>query len=125
MIMKKDITVSLIIFAAIIGGIFLVSRFKTPSVFDAVAWDREEKELRLIDDDLNTFAADEMILSEIDQTFSDIIEDITEVNATNVLDETLMNQEAEQADPSKDIADLNSEDSQLKEVDQVLSEILQ
>jgi hypothetical protein len=122
---NKTIIIAVIAVLVIVGGVFLLFKSRTPAVVDLNAFTNEENELTAFEADLALFVDDETVLSELDQTFSDIAETTGGVSASEALDITSISQEANLIDLSGDLTDSANDDTALQELEQILGEILQ
>ena len=122
---NKTIVIGVITVLVIVGGAFLLFKSKAPKVVDLSALTSEESELTAFNADLASFAGDEIVLSELNQTLNDVVETTGAISATESIDSTSISQEGSQVDLSKDLAGFISDDAALQELDQALGEVTQ
>lgn len=119
--MTKIIIGVIVVVAVILVGAFLIFRGK-PSI-DTALFDKDEAELSAFNNNIALFDQDNTILDEINQTFSDILDEGAIVSAESALDLTSLEQEASVVDFSGDLNILN--ENILQELDQAFGEVLQ
>lgn len=122
---NKNIIIGVIVVLVVVGGAFLLFKSKTPSIVDTSSLASDESELAAFQADIDSFAGDEAVLSELDQTLDDVAEAGGEINAAEAIDSALISQEGSGVDFSKDLAGFTSDDAALQELDQAFSEVSQ
>lgn len=88
------------------------------------ASEQDEAELSAIAVDLETFSADNIAIEETAQGFSDILDEGAGISASKTLDEPSIAQEFLQADLSDTLNDFETDETAMKELDQIFGEIL-
>ena len=86
---NKTIIIGVIAVLVIVGGAFLLFKSKAPKVVDMGALTSEESELTAFDADLASFAGDEVVLSEFDQTLGDVAETTGVISAAEAIEDEI------------------------------------
>ena len=123
MSINKDIVryAIVVVLVAVVGAFFI---FRGEKAFDVSGFEKDEMELTRMSNDFETLFQG-TILDEIDQTFSDILDEGAGISADDALDESSIAQEAAQADLSQTLDAFAADDAVLQELDQVFDEVLQ
>jgi len=85
----------------------------------------DERELNQIRQDLDSFTADELLLDELEQTYSDVLDENLVVTTENALNLDDINAEASGADISGDITAFAEDDAALDALNLSFEEVLQ
>ena len=75
--------------------------------------------------DIDAFSMDDAVIEELNQTFSDILDETAGISAAEALDESSITKEAARADLSQILNVLGPDDAALSEFNQTLGEVLQ
>ncbi|MDO8265037.1 MAG: hypothetical protein Q7T34_01545 [Candidatus Parcubacteria bacterium] len=118
--MNKNIIIGIIATVIILAGVFFILNNKGP--IDTALFEGDETELTSLGNDINAFNQDETILDEINQTFSDILDESAVVSVESALDLTSIEKEAAEADFAGELDVFN--EAILQEIDQALGETL-
>ena len=123
MSINKDIVryAIVVVLVAVVGAFFI---FRGEKAFDVSGFEKDEMELTRMSNDFEALFQG-TILDEIDQTFSDILDEGAGISADDALDESSIAQEAAQADLSQTLDAFAADDAVLQELDQVFDEVLQ
>ena len=123
MSINKDIVryAIVVVLVAVVGAFFI---FRGEKAFDISGFEKDEMELTRMSNDFEALFQG-TILDEIDQTFSDILDEGAGISADDALDEFSIAQEAAQADLSQTLDAFAADDAVLQELDQVFDEVLQ
>lgn len=123
MSINKDIVryAIVVVLVAVVGAFFI---FRGEKAFDISGFEKDEMELTRMSNDFEALFQG-TILDEIDQTFSDILDEGAGISADDALDESSIAQEAAQADLSQTLDAFAADDAVLQELDQVFGEVLQ
>lgn len=123
MSINKDIVryAIVVVLVAVVGAFFI---FRGEKAFDISGFEKDEMELTRMSNDFEALFQG-TILDEIDQTFSDILDEGAGISADDALDESSIAQEAAQADLSQTLDAFAADDAVLQELDQVFDEVLQ
>jgi len=120
--MNKNIIIGVVVVVIIlVGAFFTIFRGKPP--IETAIFDKDETELGAFGSDVALFEQDNTIFDELNQTFSDILEEGAVVSTEASIDLTSLNKEASGADFSGDLDVFN--EGVLQELDQVLGEVSQ
>ena len=120
--MKRNILIGVTaVFVVVVGAFFI---FRGEKAFDVSLFEKDEAELTRMGNDIEMLSQDS-VLDEIDQTFSDILDEGAGISADDALDESSIAQEAAQADLSQTLDAFAADDAVLQELDQVFGEVLQ
>jgi len=119
----KNIPIGIVIVFVVVVGAFYI--FRGEKAFDVFFLGQDEAELASITSDIEAVSQDNIILDELDQTFSDILDEIAGISADEALDEASIAQEASQADLSQTLDAFAADDAALQELDQSFDEVLQ
>ena len=121
--MKRDILIGVAaVFVVVVGAFFI---FRGEKAFDVSLFEKDEAELTRMSNDLESLFQDNAFLDEIDQTFSDILDEGAGISASDALDESSIAQEAAQADLSQTLDAFAADDAVLQELGQLFAEVLQ
>lgn len=71
--MNKNIIIGIVILLVVVVGAFFI--FRGERAFDVSALERDEVELASIANDIEAFQEDNLVLNELDQTFTDILDE--------------------------------------------------
>ena len=120
---NKNIILGISIIVMVVVGAFFI--FRGDKALDVSLFEKDEAELTRMSNDLESLFQDNAFLDEIDQTFSDILDEGAGISASDALDESSIAQEAAQADLSQTLDAFAADDAVLQELDQVFGEVLQ
>ena len=120
---NKNIILGISIIVMVVVGAFFI--FRGDKALDVSLFERDEAELTRMSNDFESLSKDNALLDEIDQTFSDILDEGAGISADDALDESSIAQEAAQADLSQTLDAFAADDAALQELDQVFGEVLQ
>jgi len=93
------------------------------SPLNTALFEKDESELNAFDNSLVFFDQRDAVLNEIDQTFSDILDESPVVSAESAIDPASIEKEASEVDYSDDLTIFN--EGILQELDQVTGEVSQ
>lgn len=119
---KLIIGVGLGVVVAIAGVFFLLG---SQPAFDTSFIQADETELASWANDLEAYSQEETVITELDLTIGDILDEAASIGAEKALDETSIIQEASQADFSQTLSASATDDAVLQEIDQISGEVLQ
>lgn len=122
--MNKNTIIGIIVvvFVVVVGAFLLL---RGDRAFDVSALARDEAELSKMVEDFEAFSQDGAILSEVDQTFGDILDEHTGISAEDALDESSIAQDAIQADSGQTLNAFAADEAALQELGQVFGEVSQ
>lgn len=122
--MNKNIIISLaVVVFVVVAGALLYRGGGTG--FNISALGRDEAELSKMSEDLDAFYQDNVILSEVDQTFADIMDERVGISAEEVFDESSISNEASGADFEQTLNAFVADEATLQELDQAFGEVVQ
>ncbi|MDP3771832.1 MAG: hypothetical protein Q8Q94_00450 [bacterium] len=123
--MNKNAVIGIVVavvLVVVVGAFFI---FRGDKAFDVPGLDRDVGELDSISADLDAFSKDNVALEELNQTFSDILDETSGISAVEALDESSIAQESSQADFGQTLNAFAADDAALSELDQALGEVSQ
>lgn len=120
---NKTIVIGVIAVLVIVGGAFFI--FRGDKAFDVSQLDRDAAKLDSMAADIDAFSRDDVALEELNQTFSDILDETAGISAAEALDEQSIAQEASQADFGQTLNAFAADDAALQELDQAFGEVSQ
>ena len=121
--MSKNVVIGIVvvILVVVVGALF-ISRGE--EAFDVSLFDKDEAELTSMGNDIEMLSQD-AVLDEIDQTFSDILDESVGVSAAEALDESSIAKEALEADLSQTLDAFAADEAVLQELDQAFEDVSQ
>lgn len=119
---NRKVIISIVIFVMVVGAFFV---FRGDKAFSISLFEKDEAGLAKINNDIEIFFQDNTVLSEIDQTFSDILDEGAGISADAALDEASIAQEASQANLSQILDAFEADEAALQELDQAFGEVSQ
>lgn len=122
---QKNIFMGAALFLILLVIVWAFFTLIADNVFDVAQFEEDEAVLENIGNDLESLSQDNAFLDEIDQTFSDILDEGAGISADDALDESSIAQEAAQADLSQTLDAFAADDAVLQELDQVFGDVLQ
>lgn len=122
--MNKNLVIGIfIIILVLVAGAFFI--FKGDKAFDVSFLDKDAAELDSMAADIDAFSMDNAAIEELNQTFSDILDESAGISAAEALGESSIDKEAALADLSQILNVFGLDDAALSELNQVLGEVLQ
>lgn len=122
--MNKNIIIGIVVAVlVVVVGAFLLLR--SDRAFDVSVLAQDETELAKMAEDFDAFSQDNAVLSEVDQTFGDILGEQDGISAEEALDEISITNEASQADLEQTLNAFAADQAALQELDQTLGEVSQ
>ena len=121
--MSKNVVIGIVvvILVVVVGALFIP---RGEEAFDVSLFDKDEAELASMGNDIEMLSQD-AVLDEIDQTFSDILDEGAGISADAALDESEIAKEAAEADLSETLDAFASDDAVLQELDQAFGDVSQ
>lgn len=127
--MNKNIVMGLVVavFVVVVGAFLFLSGDKAfnVSMLSQSALGRDEAELSNMSEDLEAFSQDNNVLSEVDQTFADILDEQVGISAEEALDEASIASEASGADLGQTLNTFAADEAALQELGQAFGEVAQ
>jgi len=123
MFTKNNILIGVVVVLVIVVGAFFI--FRGEKAFDVSVLDQDVAGLNSIANDLDAFSKDNVVVEEMNQTFSDILDETAGISAAEALDEQSIAQEASQADFGQTLNAFAADDAALQELDQAFGEVSQ
>lgn len=122
--MNKNAVIGIVVvvLVAVVGAFFI---FRGDKAFDVSGLDRDVIELDSMSADLDAFSKDNVAIEELNQTFSDLLDETVGINAAEALDESSIAQESSQADFGQTLNAFAADDAALSELDQAFGEVSQ
>ena len=122
--MNKNVLIGIIALVIVVGGAFLLYKGNQLSV-DTGALSSEEKSFTSLENDMSSFAQDETVLNEVNQTYNDIAQDSGAVSSSDAFNGASIASEARQVDFSSDVNAFNSDNVALQGASQASGEVAQ
>ena len=125
--MNKNTIIGIVgvVIVIVAGAFFIFKGEKSEKYFDVSLLDKDETELTKMNEDVEAFLHDNLVVEKTSQTFSDILDEGTGISAAEALDEYSISQEASQADILQTLNAFAADEDALGKLDQTFSEISQ
>lgn len=122
--MSKNTVIGIVavVLVVVVGAFFI---FRGEKAFEISILDQDVAGLNSIATNLDAFSRDNAVVEEMNQTFSDILDETAGISAAEALDESSIAREASQADLSQTLNAFAADDAALSELEQVFGEVLQ
>lgn len=121
--MKKNIVIGIIIVLVIIVVIYFL--FIREGVLNISNLQKDEAKLADLEKDIESFNQDEILSTEFDQTFDDILGEDGVIDASAALDESSIIQEVNQIDLTQLLNALAADNAALQEFNRISNDISQ